>query len=336
MRSPIENKRYWETTRFAYKVLAPSLLFVIIFIALPLIYSISIAFQEFKYGIPTGNLIGFQNFIDIFTKSTVAPGFYSSLIVTMKFTVIAVAAVVIISLAIALLINEAFPGNNLIKVALLLPYAIPGAVSAVIWNWIYDPNFGVLNAVLKSLGLIDSYISIASHPNWALWGILFAYIWKFVPYSTFIFSAGLATIPDSVYEAAKLDRSGVIATFFKITLPMLMPVLQMVLVIQTIFALVMHFGLVFVITQGGPGDATRTLAWLVYKESFTYTRFGRGAAMAIILSLIMIVFIYVYLVLLSPERQQARRRARLAQKRKAQAAPSQEQVGRLAQLARRK
>jgi ABC-type sugar transport system permease subunit len=266
-------------------------------------YSISVAFQEYKYGVPTGKIIWFQNFIDIFTKSTVAPGFYNSLWVTMKFTFVAVAAVVIISLGIALLINEHFRGSAYLKVALLLPYAIPGAVSAVIWNWIYDPSFGILNGVLYSLGLIDEYITVAADPKLALWAILYAYVWKFVPYSTFLFTAGLATIPSSVYEAAQLDRSGTVRTFFKVTIPLLKPVLQMVLVIQTIFALVMHFGLVFVITQGGPGDATRTLAWLVYNESFTFTRFGRGSAMAIILSLIMLIFIYIYLVLLNPDRR---------------------------------
>ncbi len=314
VQSQIEVRRYWQTTRFAYKILLPSLLFVAVFIAMPLVYSVSIAFQEFKYGVPTGNIVGFQNFIDIFTKSTVAPGFYNSLWVTLKFTVVAVAAVVVISLGIAMLINETFRGSAIIKVALLLPYAIPGAVSAVIWNWIYDPNFGVMNGLLYSLGIIDEYISVAADPKWALWAILFAYVWKFVPYSTFLFTAGLATIPDSVYEAAQLDRSGLFGTFFKVTLPMLMPVLQMVLVIQTIFALVMHFGLVFVITQGGPGDATRTLAWLVYRESFTYTRFGRGAAMAIVLSLIMFGFIYLYLVVLNPERRMERQQARLFEK----------------------
>jgi multiple sugar transport system permease protein len=221
----------------------------------------------------------------------------------MKFTIIAVAAVVVISLGIALLINEHFRGSEFIKLALLLPYAIPGAVSAVIWNWIYDPNFGILNAVLYNLGLIDEYMTFAADPSLALWAILYAYVWKFVPYTTFIFAAGLATIPTSVYEAAQLDHSGTFRTFFKVTLPLLKPVLQMVLVIQTIFALVMHFGLVFVITQGGPGDTTRTLAWLVYNESFTFTRFGRGAAMAIILSIIMLAFIYLYLVLLNPERR---------------------------------
>lgn len=284
-------------------MILPSLAFVLFFIAFPLLYAISVAFREYKYGVPTGRIIWFKNFIDIFTKSTVAPGFYRSLLVTMQFTLAAVTAVVIISLGIALLINERFRGSGLIKVALLLPYAIPGAVSAVIWNWIYDPSFGVMNGVLYSLGLIDEYITVTADPRWALWAILFAYVWKFVPYSTFLFSAGLATIPSSVYEAARMDCCGTVRTFFKITLPLLMPVLQMVLVIQTIFALVMHFGLVFVITEGGPGDATRTLAWLVYMESFTFTRFGRGAAMAIILALIMIVFIYLYLVVLNPERR---------------------------------
>ena len=303
MLSSFERKKYRQTSQFAYRMILPSLAFLLLFIAFPLLYSVSIAFQEFKYGVPTGKIIWFQNFIDIFTKSTVAPGFYNSLWVTLKFTFIAVAAVVIISLGIALLINEYFRGSEYIKVALLLPYAIPGAVSAVIWNWIYDPSFGIMNGLFYSLGIIDEYITVAADPQLALWAILYAYVWKFVPYSTFLFTAGLATIPSSVYEAAQLDRSSTIRRFFKITIPLLMPVLQMVLVIQTIFALVMHFGLVFVITQGGPGDATRTLAWLVYNESFTFTRFGRGAAMAIILSLIMLLFIYIYLVVLNPERR---------------------------------
>jgi multiple sugar transport system permease protein len=311
MRSDIERRLFWQTTRFSYRILLPSLIFVTIFIALPLIYSISLSFQEFRFGVPTGNIIWFKNYVDIFTRSTVAPGFFRSLAVTFQFTFIAVAAVIVVSLAIALLINENFRGNNIIKISLLLPYAIPGAVSAVIWNWIYDPNFGVLNGVLYSLGLIDRYISFASHPSYALYAIIFAYVWNFVPYSTFLFTAGLATIPESVYEAARMDGTGFFGMFFKITLPLLMPVLQMVLVIQTIFALVMHFGLVYVITQGGPGDATRTLAWLIYQESFSFTRIGRGSAMAIILSLIMIIFIYVYLVVLSPERRLERQQAKL-------------------------
>jgi multiple sugar transport system permease protein len=300
-----EERRFRQTSIFAYKMLLPSILFIAVFIAFPLLYSVSLAFQGFKYGVPTGEFIGFQNFIDIFTRPSVAPGFYNSVRLTMLFTGAAVIAVIAVSMGIAFLINENFRGSGLIKVSLLLPYAIPGIASAVIWTWIYDANFGVLNGLLSSLGIIDTYITILADKRFALWAIWFAYVWKMVPYSSFLLSAGLSTIPSSVYEAARMDRSGRFRTFFKITLPLLMPVLQLALVVQTIFALLLHFGLVFVMTGGGPGDTTRTLPWLIYQESFTYTRFGRGSAMAIILSLIMIVFIYAYLVLLDPERRKA-------------------------------
>jgi multiple sugar transport system permease protein len=302
-----EVKRFRQTTVFAYKMLLPSLLFIIVFIAFPMFYSISLAFQEFKYGVPTGKFIGFQNFIDIFTKSTVAPGFYNSLWLTLVFTVAAVAAVIVLSMGVAFLINENFKGSGLIKVALLIPYAIPGIASAVTWDWIYDANLGILNGLLAGLGLIDNYLAILSDGKLAMVAIWFAYVWKMVPYSSFLLSAGLSTIPTSVYEAALMDHSGSFRTFFKITLPLILPVLQLTLVVQTIFALLLHFGLIFVMTGGGPGNATRTLPWLIYQESFTYTRFGRGSAMAIIMSLIMIVFIYIYLVLLNPERQKSRR-----------------------------
>lgn len=311
MASTTEQRRYIQDTKLSYKVLIPSLAFVIVFIAFPMLYSISIAFTDYKYGVPTGKMIWFKNFTDIFIKSTVAPGFYKSLIVTFEFTILAVISVVVISLAIALLLNERFRANNFIKVALLLPYALPGTICAVIWNWIYNPTFGILNFVLLKLGITDSYISFAANSDLAFFCVLFAYVWKFVPYSTFLFTAGLATIPPSVYEAARMDCAGFFKTFSKITLPLLMPVFQLVLVIQTIFALIYHFALVYIITKGGPGDATRTLVWLIYNESFAFTRFGRGAAMAIILSLIMIVFIYIYLVVLDPERQEARQKARV-------------------------
>jgi len=311
MDSKSERRRFLQNSKFAYKVLLPSLLFVFVFIALPMFYSIRIAFTDYKYGVPTGKPILFKNFTDIFTDPTIAPIFYKSLAITFEFAAIAVVMVVIISLAIALLLNERFRGSGVIKVALLLPYALPGVVGAVIWKWIYNPTFGILDYVLQSLGIIKNYIAFTGDSHYALFTILFAYIWKFVPYSTFLFTAGLSTIPKSVYEAARMDGSGMLNTFRKITVPLLMPVFQLVLVIQTIFALVYHFSLLYVITRGGPGDATRTLAWLIYNESFSFGRYGRGAAEAIILALIMIFFIYLYLVVLDPESRAARKQARV-------------------------
>ncbi len=311
MDSKSERRHYLQNSRLAYKVLLPSLIFVFVFIAFPMFYSISIAFTDYKYGVPTGKGFVVDNFTDIFTDPTIAPIFYKSLGVTFHFAAVAVVAVVIISLAIALLLNERFRGSSIIKVALLLPYALPGVVGAVIWKWIYNPTFGILDYVLQSLGIIKDYIAFTADSHFAIYTILFAYIWKFVPYSTFLFTAGLSTIPKSVYEAARMDGSSTFNTFWKITVPLLMPVFQLVLVIQTIFALVYHFSLLYIITRGGPGDATRTLAWLIYNESFSFGRYGRGAAEAVILAFIMIFFIYLYLVVLDPERRAARKQARL-------------------------
>jgi len=311
MASTIEKRRLMRNSGLAYRVLLPSLAFVLVFVVFPMVYCISVAFKDYKYGIPTGKAIGFKNFTDIFLDPTIAPGFFKSLLVTFEFTAMAVVLVVVISLAIALLLNERFRGNSIVKVALLLPYAMPGIAGAAIWNWIYNPSFGILDFTLKKLGIIEEYIAFAADPRFALFAVLVAYVWLFVPYSAFLFTAGLATIPSSVYEAARMDGSSTINTFRKITLPLLRPVLQLVLVIQTIFALLYHFSLLFVITKGGPGDATRTLAWLVYQDSFAFNRYGRGAAMAIVLALIMLVFIYIYLVVLDPERTAKRRQTSL-------------------------
>lgn len=311
--SDIEKRHFRRTTRFAYTMIAPSILFICVFIAVPLLYSAAIAFQDYQYGEPTGRVVWFDNFVEIFTAPTVAPAFYSALMTTLGFTVAAVVAVTAVSLAIAMVMHHAFRGSDLIKVALLLPYAIPGVVSAVIWDWIFDSSFGVLNGVLFATGITDGYIDFTTSSFGALTAVWIAYVWNFIPYSAFIFAAGLATIPRSVYEAARLDRCGPIRRFRKLTLPMLKPVLQIALVIQTIFALVMHFSLVFVMTQGGPANATRTLPWLIYEDTFSFGRFDRGAAMSLLLAVIMAVFIYFYLVVLDPERQERRAANRAAQ-----------------------
>jgi ABC-type sugar transport system permease subunit len=186
-----------------------------------------------------------------------------------------------------------------------MPYAVPGAVSAVIWRWIYDPTYGVLNAVLWRLGLIEHYIPWTGLPHLAMPSLIFAYVWKFVPYSAFLLLAGLMTIPQSIYEAAAIDGASRGVILRRITLPMMWPVIQFVLVFQTIFAMTMHFGLVYVLTGGGPGDRTTTLAWYTYVETFSFLYFGRGAALAILQALLMAGFIYLYLVVLAPGRRGA-------------------------------
>ncbi len=301
--SALERRRYRRTTRFAYMVLLPSLAVVGLLLLYPLAYAVVVAISGYRFGAATGQLVWAQNFVTIFTAPSTAPLFYQSLLTTLGFTVASVILIVVIALPIALLLNGGFRGRELVMLAILIPYAIPAPVNAVMWKWIFDPNYGVLNSVLLQLGLIKDYIAPTANSSTALWAIVVAYVWKFLPYAVFLFFAGLSSIPSAVYEAAQLDHAGPVRTFTRITLPLLLPVLQMVLIIQTIYALLMHFSLVWVMTNGGPGSATTTLPWLLYQESFAFGQFGVGGAMSVVFALVMTLFVGLYLLVLRPRQR---------------------------------
>lgn len=286
--------------RYAFFAIVPTVLIIFTVIIYPLFYAVNLSFKDVRLG-ADDRFIGFNNYISLLTN----PNFQQAVVVTLVFTVISVILVVCISFGIAFLINQNLKGNNLLKFALLLPYALPGTLNAVMWQWMFDSSYGIINFVLKELGLITTYITFSSSPNYALPAIIIAYVWKFVPYSAFLFLAGLTTIPKEVYEASVIDGSTGLRQFFKITLPLLKPVFQLVLIVQTTFALLMHFGLVYVITGGGPGMATTTVPWFIYKDTFDFMRFGRGSAGAVILAVMMLGFIYLYLVVLRPKRKGA-------------------------------
>lgn len=284
--------------RYGFVAITPTVLIIMAVIIYPLIYAFTLSFRDVRLG-AQDQFIGLRNYTNLLTN----PNFQQAAVRTLFFTVVSVALVVVISFGMAYLINQKLRGHNLLKIALLLPYALPGTLNAVMWQWMYDSSYGLINYLLLKMGVISSYISFTSHPSFAMPAIIFAYVWKFAPYSAFLFLAGLTTIPKTIYEAAVIDHSTGWNQFRKITLPLLKPVFQLVLVVQTVFALLMHFGLIYVLTGGGPGRATTTIPWFVYQDTFSYMRFGRGAAGAVILAVMMIGFIYLYLVILNPKRK---------------------------------
>jgi len=291
--------------RYAAASLAPTLLWVFGFAVYPIGYALYLSVHELVGGPEQAAYVGLRNY----AEALHAPIFWTSVANTLLFTIPAVVLVVIISFGIAMILRRPHWLSTVLATSLLLPYAVPGTVSAVIWRWIYDPTYGVLNAVLWRLGVIERYIAWTGLPHLAMPCLIFAYVWKFVPYSAFLLLAGLMTIPQSVYEAAAIDGAGRGVIFRRIILPMMWPVIQLVLVFQTIFAMTMHFGLVYVLTGGGPGDRTTTLAWYTYVETFSFLYFGRGAALAMLQALLMAGFIYLYLVVLAPERRAAEAKA---------------------------
>nr|WP_249200718.1 sugar ABC transporter permease [Thetidibacter halocola] len=203
---------------------------------------------------------------------------------TVTFTVTSVAAIAVISLLIALLLNEQFRGRRFLSTILLIPWAIPYVANALMWKWIYDSGYGALNGVLYQLDFIDKYMVWLGDQDKTLMLIANAFVWKEVPLATILLLVTLKSIPDDLYAAARVDGATVWQRFVHVTLPAMRPGFMLVMIYETMMA-IRHFDLFFVLTEGGPGSASHVLSWHIYVETFRNLSFGSGAAMSYVLAL---------------------------------------------------
>ena len=183
---------------------------------------------------------------------------------------------------------------------ILLPWAIPAVVAGLMWKWILNSDFGIFNGILYSLGAIKSYIPFLADPILAKISLVLAHIWKEGPLVAIFILAGLQLIPTELYEAAKIDGGGAITVFRHITLPLLRSILLVVLVYETMMA-ILTFDIVYVMTGGGPGDSTALISWFAYTEIFKFLNLGKGIALSIIIALITLVLIILYMRALKSE-----------------------------------
>jgi multiple sugar transport system permease protein len=266
--------------------LAITLLAVAVF---PIVYSFYISLFSLKLTRPHRvPFVGFNNYVTVLTDQH----FWESVGRTVSFTLMAVSAVAIIGLLVALLLNEDFHGRRLLSAVLLVPWAIPYVADALMWKWIYDSNYGALNGALLQLGFIDSYMVWLGDARKTLALVAQAFVWKEVPLAAILLLVGLKTIPGELYAAAKVDGANVIQRFFHITLPALKMSFALVFIYEVMVA-IRHFDLFFILTEGGPGDASDVVAWRIYVETFRNLSFGTGAAMSYLLALSTLALAYV-------------------------------------------
>jgi multiple sugar transport system permease protein len=230
-----------------------------------------------------------ENYLRLFTD----PRFWQAVQFTLIFTVLSIIFEVIFGLLFALLLNEVLPGRGLWRVLLLLPWAIPNAVSARVWQLIYNYEFGVLNFIIMRLG-------ISSHPvNWlgtqtgALAAVLISDIWKMTPFVTIILLAGLSSIPQDIYLQAMVDGANIRQRFIHITLFLIKPALVVAVLFRTIDA-IRIFDLVYVLTGGGPGGGTTSLSLYAYNY-YLSGDFGYGSAISVVVFLIAFVLALAYI-----------------------------------------
>jgi multiple sugar transport system permease protein len=204
------------------------------------------------------------------------------------FTVLAVSAELVLGMALALLLNESFKGRGLARAAALVPWALPPAVLALAWKWVFNDQFGVFNDLLLRLHVIDQPIAWLGKPGTALFSLLIADVWKTTPFMTILLLAGLQNIPRGLYEAARMDGARAVASFRYITLPLLVPSIALALLFRSLQSFGI-FDLPFVMTGGGPGGATETVAIYTYSTCLRYLDFGYGSAMIVGTTLVMAV-----------------------------------------------
>jgi len=255
----------------------------------PIVYSFYISLYSLKLTRPRSvPFVGLENYLTVLTD----PMFWEAVERTVIFSVMAVAAVSVLALLIALLLNEQFPGRRFLSAILLIPWAIPYVANALMWKWIYDSNYGALNGILYQLDFINTYMVWLGDARKTLALIANAFVWKEVPLAVILLLVGLKTIPADLYAAAKVDGAGVFQRFFHITLPALKPSFALVIIYETMMA-IRHFDLFFILTEGGPGNASDVVAWRIYVETFRNLSFGTGAAMSYILALATLALSYV-------------------------------------------
>ena len=278
-----------------YMFLMPAALFMALVFLYPLYLTFTYSLLDISMINPQSKFIGLENFKSLFNNVD----FMESIGRTLKWTLYSVSIKVSVGLVLALLLSKNLFGVKIYRVILLISWAIPQTVSAIIWGWIYDGNYGYLNYMLYKAGMISQNLSWLGERKLAFWATVINDAWAGIPFMALVFLAGIQSIPPSLYEAANVDGANGFQKLFFITLPQLKDILLVASTLTFIWTF-NSFNIIWVLTKGGPVDATETLIIKIYRQAFGKFDMGLGSAMAVVVFLILMLLSAVYWKLSSP------------------------------------
>ena len=289
----MKKKRVAKSSRFsevqtAWLFMAPGLILLALFTFWPIIYSVPLAFTNYSV-IGETKFVGFENFKRAFSDVNFIASIKNSL-----FYMIIVPFIQILSILMAILVNRKIAGIKFFRAAFYIPVVTSMVAVSIIWGWLMSSN-GVLNYILLSIGIINEKISWLSDKDTALWAVMFITLWKGLGYYMMIYLAGLQAVPTDCIEAAKIDGASNFQVIRKITIPLLKPYVFFCTLISLMSA-IRVFDEVFVLTSGGPGNATLTSSLYIYEQGFEVFEFGYSSALGLIISFIIMFFsIFIFL-----------------------------------------
>ena len=271
----------WTTSRFPALWVLPVLLPVAIFTILPIVHAFWTSLHEETLLFPDREFTGLANYVNVITGQYFVRALKNSLL----FTAVAAPIVVVVGTAAALFLRREFFGVEVLRSIVLLPWVLPGAISAVLWIWIFHPSWGVINSTLFKLGLISSSIPWLTSPNLAFVSVVVAHIWTQLPFTIVLMMAALSTLNPELTEAATIDGATRIQRFRYIVFPHVKAIAVVLLIYNALTAFT-SYDVVYAMTGGGPGTATTLLSFQIWKESFQMYDFGAGAAVTFIVVMI--------------------------------------------------
>lgn len=283
--------------KLAYFLVTPAL-FVICAVALyPILKAFWLGLFELnlKFG-GDKTFVGLKNYIDLFKNIR----YWKSVGNTIFFTSVSVFFETVFGLGIALIMNRSFKGRGLFRASVLIPWAIPTVISAMMWKLMYNPQIGIINDILIRLGILNQALSWLGRVDLAMWSAIIADIWKTTPFMALLLLAGLQTIPQELYEAAKIDGANRWQQFKNVTFPLLKSSLLVALLFRTLQAFRV-FGLIRVLTGGGPANSTESMSLFAYKILFRYMDFGKGSAASVTVFFGVLIISYIYIKVLGTD-----------------------------------
>jgi multiple sugar transport system permease protein len=282
-----------ENRLVACITLLPSAVILALLVAVPAVTVIGLSFTDAGLGDGSGAFTGWRNYAWVFRSSA----FYQALINTAIWVFASVGVEMVLGLGVALLLNRSFFGRGVARAIAFAPYLIPTVVAVLVWRYMFNDVVGILNYLLMAAGLIHQPMNWLDSPSMAMFSVIVVGVWKFLPFSVLALLGVLQSIPQEQYEAARIDGAGDLQQFRRITLPYVMPVFLLTALLRTIWTF-HKFDIIYLMTGGGPMDATTTLPVLVYQKAFVDFEMGRAAAMAIVTAVILGVLLAAYFSLI--------------------------------------
>ena len=277
---------------FAWMLIAPAGLFILVIVAWPLVETIRLSFMKATLG--GESFVGLKNYNTLLASHK----FSQTVVRTFVWMFFSVTLKMVLGLIGATLLNAKLPGRALFRVLVMPPWVIPIAIGCIGWLWMYNAQFGAISGIGQRLGILDGPFGFLAYKNSAFWSAIVTDVWVGTPMVTLFFLAAMQGVPRDLYEAAYVDGASRWYRFRRITIPQIFPVIVSMMLLSAIWTF-NSFDIIWILTQGGPRSATTTLIIDTYKTAIANFKFGQGAARAVVIVVLLSIFSLIYLAVLA-------------------------------------